>query len=205
MPVLHKYRNKEGHYILAGVQGRIVTYRLSTEGAQRLQDNSITDGAKFSWAILLELIRQGDAYTSISGADDEDLSGWTQLGLLFNIQENEPSAADSVPLCACGSMKGLHIAELADSKTATLLCDECRKTRRDQIDASVPIYLINTPSDLDTLLDRNDLAPDEAVITYRNLLNASLAAKWNNRVRSKVKATQAGFFDKPETEQQSLL
>lgn len=205
MPVLHKYRNKEGHYILAGVQGKIVTYRLSTEGTQRLQDNSITDGAKFSWAILLELIRQGDAYTSNSGADDEDLSGWTQLGLLFNIQDNEPSAADAVPLCACGSMESLHIAELANLKTATLLCDECRKIRRDQIDASVPIYLINTPADIDTLLVRNDLTPDDSVITYRDLLNTSLAAKWNNRVRPKVKATQAGFFDKPETEQQSLL
>lgn len=155
--------------------------------------------------MLLELIRQGDAYTSANGADDEDLSGWTQLGLLFNIEDNEPSAADAVPLCACGSMKGLHIAELADSKTATLLCDECRKTRRDRIDASVPIYLINTPADLDTLLVRNDLTPDESVITYRNLLNAILAAKWVGRVRSNVKAVQTGFFDNPETEQQSLL
>ncbi len=205
MPVLHKYRSKEGHYILAGVQGRIVTYRLSTAGALRLQDNNITDGAKFSWAVLLELIRQGDAYTSASGADDEDLSGWTQLGLLFNIQENEPSTADAVPLCACGSMEGLHIAELADSKTATLLCDVCRKTRRDRIDASVPIYLINTPADLDTLLVRNDLTPDGSAINYRNLLNASLAAKWDSRVRSKGKAVQAGFFNEPETEQRRLL
>jgi hypothetical protein len=61
MPVLHTYRSKEGHYILAGVNGRIVTYRLSSEGARRLQDSSITDGEKFSWAILLVLIRQGDA------------------------------------------------------------------------------------------------------------------------------------------------
>jgi len=35
--------------------------------------------------------------------------------------------------------------------------------------------------------------------------NASLAAKWYSRVRSKGKAVQAGFFDKPETEQQNLL
>lgn len=42
MPVLHTYRSKEGHYILAGVQGRIVTYRLSSDGASFLKDNSIT-------------------------------------------------------------------------------------------------------------------------------------------------------------------
>jgi hypothetical protein len=205
MPVLHKYRNKEGHYILAGVQGRIVTYRLSAEGARRLQDNSIIDGEKFSWAMLLELIRQGDAYTSSSGADDEDLSGWTQLGLLFNIQENEPSAAEAVPLCACGSMEGLHIAELTESKAATLLCDECRKTRRDQIDASVPIYMINTAPTLDHLLERSGLTPDDSVKAFRDLLNTSLAAKWQSRILPKGKTVQNELFEEPEKLQQSLL
>jgi len=205
MPVLHKYRSKEGHYVLAGVQGRIVTYRLSTDGAKRLQDNSITNGEKFSWQILLELIRQGDAYTSAPSADDEDLSGWTQLGLLFNIQENEPSAAEAVPLCACGSMEGLHIAELSDSKTATLLCDKCRKSRRNQIDASVPIYLINTPPLLDLLLERSGLKPDELVTTFRELLNSSLVAKWQSRILPKGKTVQGGLFEAPENPQQSLI
>ena len=123
MPVLHTYRSKEGHYILAGVNGRIVTYRLSSEGARRLQDSSINDGEKFSWAILLEFIRKGDAYTSNANADDEDLSGWTQLGLLFNIQENEPASSDLVPLCSCGSMENLHIVELSDTKTRPFQTD----------------------------------------------------------------------------------
>lgn len=205
MPVLHSYRNKEGHYILAGVNGKIVTYRLSTGGARRLQDNSITDGEKFSWAMLLELIRRGDAYTSNSGADDEDLSGWTQLGLLFNIQENEPSTADLVPLCSCGSMKGLHIAELADLKTASLLCDECRTSRRDQIDASVPIYMITTPPALDHLLERSRMTPDDSVTAYRDLLNSSLAAKWKSRIFPKGKTMQTSLFGEPEKPQQSLL
>jgi hypothetical protein len=205
MPVLHTYRSKEGHYILAGVNGRIVTYRLSSEGARRLQDNSITDGEKFTWAMLLELIRQGDAYTSNSGADDEDLSGWTQLGLLFNIQENEPTAADFVPLCSCGSMEGLHIAEFIKLKTASLLCNECRTSRRDQIDASVPIYMINTPPALDHLLERSGLTPDDSVSEYRELLNASLAAKWKSRILPKGKTVQTGLFEEPEKPQQSLL
>ena len=205
MPVLHTYRSKEGHYILAGVNGRIVTYRLSPEGARRLQESSITDGEKFSWAILLELIRQGDAYTSNAAEQDEDLSGWTQLGLLFNIQDNEPSSTDPVPLCSCGSMESLHISELADLQTASLLCDECRKTRRDQIDASVPIYMINTPPALDHLLERSKLTPDASVTAYRGLLNASLAAKWNDRVLPKGKTVQTGLFGDPEKTQQSLL
>jgi hypothetical protein len=205
MPVLHTYRSKEGHYILAGVNGRIVTYRLSTDGALRLQENSINDGAKFSWAILLELIRQGDAYTGNTGADDEDLSGWTQLGLLFNIPEHEPTKAEPVPLCACGSMEGLHVAELADSKTAVLLCDECRKARRDQIDASIPIYMINTPPTLDHLLERSGLTVDVSVAAYRELLNTNHAAIWKSRIRPKGKTMQAGLFEEPEEQQQTLL
>ncbi len=205
MPVLHTYRNKEGCYILAGVNGRIVTYRLSPEGVQSLLGNGINDNDKFSWQVLLELIRQGDAYTSNASTDDEDLSGWTQLGLLFNIQENEPTSSDLVPLCSCGSMENLHIAELADTKTASLLCDECRKSHRDQIDASVPIYMIITPPALDHLLERSGLSPDNSVTAYRELLNASLAAKWNDRLRPRGKSVQTGLFGEPEKEQQSLL
>ena len=205
MPVLHSYRNKEGSYILAGVKGRIVTYRLSSDGACLLKDNSITDGVKLSWAMLLELIRKGDAYTSNAGEADEDLSGWTQLGLFFNIQENEPTATDLVPLCTCGSLEGLHIVELAQLKTASLLCNECRISRRDQIDTSVPIYMINTPPTLDHMLERSGLTPDDSVTSYRELLNANLAAKWNGRIRPKGKTVQSGLFEEPEKPQQSLL
>ncbi len=205
MPVLHSYRNKEGSYVLAGVNGRIVTYRLSVDGAKRLDDNGISDNNKFSWQVLLELIRQGEAYTNNASPDDEDLSGWTQLGLIFNIQENEPTSSDLVPLCSCGSMENIHVAELANTKTASLLCDDCRKSRRDQIDASVPIYIINTPPVLDHILERSGLSPDDSVTAYRELLNASLAAKWNGRILPKNKTVQAGLFGEPEKEQQSLL
>jgi hypothetical protein len=203
VPVLHTYRKKEGYYVLAGVNGRIVTYRLSEGGAHQLLDHGIADGEKLSWAMLLELVRQGDAYTSKPGSDDEDLSGWTQLGL-FNIQENEPAAADPVPACPCGSMEGLHIVVYAESKDATLHCAECRESQRAMIDASVPIYLINTPSAYDTFLTRAEFIPDEYVTVYRNLLNANLSAKWNSKVRPKGKGKQTGLFEEPE-KQQSLL
>jgi len=204
VPVLHTYRKKEGHYILAGVNGRIVTYRLSQDGVKLLADNGINDSDKFSWQILLELIRQGEAYTSAPGADDEDLSGWTQLGL-FNIQDNEPAAADPVPLCACGSMDGLHIVEQIETKTAILLCDTCRRKRRDEIDASVPVYLITTSAALEHLLERSGLKPDQTVIAYGELLNLSHAAIWNGKAASKKKMVQAGLFSEAEVQQQSLL
>ena len=205
MPVLHTYRNKEGHYILAGVNGKIITYRLSNEGAHQLIENGINKGVKFPWSILLVLIRQGDAYTGHSGVDLDDVSGWSQLGLAFDIQEHEPTQDEPVPLCTCGSMEGLHIAELDDFKTASLLCTECRKSRRVQIDASVPVYMINTPPALDHLLERSGLSPDASVLKYRELLNLNLAAKWKSRIRPKGKAVQTGLFGEPEKRQQSLL
>jgi len=205
MPVLHSYRNKEGSYILAGVNGRIVTYRLSVDGAKRLNDNGITDNEKFSWQVLLELIRQGEAYTNAPGAEDEDLSGWTQLGLLFNIKENEPSAADPVPLCSCGSMTGLHIVELVEQQTATMLCQQCRISRRSEFDASVPIYLINTPAALDRLLDHSRTKADDSLYAFRKLLAIAHSAKWDLRVRARRTGIQSGLFEEPETEQQRLL
>lgn len=205
MPVLHTYRKKEGHYILAGVQGRIVTYRLSSEGVRFLHGNGINDSDKFSWQVLLELIRQGEAYTSTPGAEDEDLSGWTQLGLLFNVEENEPTATDPVPICACGSMTGLHIVELLEQKTATMLCQECRTTRRIEFDASIPIYMINTPAALDRLLDHSKIKADDSLSEFRELLTIAQSAKWDSRVRTVRTGVQSELFAEPETEQQSLL
>jgi len=205
MPVLHTYRNREGHYILAGVNGRIVTYKLCPEGVQRLRGNGINDNDKFSWQVLLELIRQGEAYTNAPGTEDEDLSGWTQLGLLVNIEENEPTATDPVPLCTCGSMNGLHIVELVEQQTATMLCQECRVTRRNEFDASIPIYMINTPATLDRLLDHSKIKADDSLSAFRELLNIALSAKWDSRVRSVRVGVQSELFAEPETEQQSLL
>jgi len=179
--------------------------RLSSEGARRLQDNSITDGEKFSWQVLLELIRQGDAYTNAPSAEDEDLSGWTQLGLLFNIEENEPTVTDPVPLCACGSTTGLHIVELLENKTATMLCQDCRVTRRNEFDASIPIYMINTPSALDKLLEHSKIKADDSLSVFRNLLNITLTAKWDSRSRTVRTGVQTELFAEPETDQQSLL
>ncbi len=202
---MHTYRNKEGHYVLAGVNGKIITYRLSNEGAQQLTQNGINTGVKFPWSNLLELIRQGDAYTGQSGVDGVDVSDWSQLGFVFDVEEHEPTKAEPVPLCACGSMEGLHIAEHEDSKTASLLCNECRKNRRNQIDASVPVYMINTPSALNNLLERSGLTPDDSVTKYRELLNMNLTAKWQSRMLPKAKAVQTGLFGEPEELQQSLL
>jgi hypothetical protein len=205
MPALRAYRSKEGHYALAGIKGRIVTYRLSPDGAKRLHDSGITDDGKFPWSLLLELIRQGDAFTGSGGGGDEDLSGWTQQGFAFDIPNHEPATTDPVPLCGCGSMEGLHVVGLSAGKTAIILCDACRTARLNDIEASVPIYPITTPTALERLLERDGLAPDDTVMAYRDLLSLNLVAKYRAKARPKGASVQNVLFPGPEEPQQSLL
>ncbi len=204
MPALRAYRSKEGHYALAGIKGRIVTYRLSPEGAKQLHDNGILDDGKFTWSLLLELIRQGDAFTSSSGGGDEDLSGWTQTGFNFDIPQHEPEKADSVPLCGCGSNVGLHIVDIAEMN-ASITCEACRAMRRNDINVSVPLYLVTTPMALERLLERSCLIPDGSVSDYMELLSSNLEAKYRARVRPKSKNVQSTLFPEPQDRQQSLL
>jgi hypothetical protein len=205
MPALRAYRSKEGHYALAGIKGRIVTYRLSLDGAKQLHDSGIADDGKFPWSLLLELIRQGDAFTGNSGGTDEDLSGWTQQGFVFDIPKHEPTASDPVPLCGCGSMEGLHVVGLAADKSALILCDACRTVRLNDIEASVPLYLITTPTALERLLERDGLTPDSTVTAYRDLLSLNLVAKYRAKVRPKGASVQNTLFPVPEEPQQRLL
>jgi hypothetical protein len=205
MPALRAYRSKEGHYALAGIKGRIVTYRLSPDGAKRLHDSGILDDCKFPWSLLLELIRQGDAFTGSGVGGDADLSGWTQQGFVFDIPNHEPAITDPVPLCGCGSMEGLHVVGLAAGKAAIILCDACRTARLNDIEASVPIYLITTPTALERLLERDGLTPDATVIAYRDLLSLNLVAKYRAKARPKGASVQNVLFPVPEEPQQRLL
>jgi hypothetical protein len=68
-----------------------------------------------------------------------------------------------------------------------------------------PSAIITTPPTLGHLLERCGLTPDKSVTTYRELLNASHAAKWNGRVHTKGRIVQTGLFEEPEKPQRSLL
>jgi hypothetical protein len=121
------------------------------------------------------------------------------------IPTHEPTAADPVPLCGCGSMEGLHIVGITTGKTALLLCDTCRTARLNDIEVSVPIYLITTPTALERLLERDGLAPDDTVMAYRDLLSLNLVAKYRAKARPKGASVQNVLFPGPEEPQQSLL
>lgn len=192
-----------GHTRYADIKGKIVTYRLSPEGAKSLHNSGVPDDGKFPWSMLLELIRSGDAFTG--NGSDVDLSGWTQTELPLFAAQHEPSPTDPVPLCGCSSPSGLHVVGLATKKTALILCDTCRANRHHDIDVSVPLYLITTPAALERLLERNGLSPDETVTAYRDLLSLNLVDKYRARVRPKRATNQEPLFPAPETPQGNLL
>jgi hypothetical protein len=205
MPVLHAYRSKEGHYVLAGVKGKIVTYRLSPEGVRRLHDSGYDDDANFKWALLLELIHGGHAYTGKIKDDEGPPGGWEQPELPLFISQHEPAPTDPVPCCACGSLEVLHIVGLASDHSARILCDACQTQHREYTAISVPIYMITTPAALERLLDRSGLTGDDTVASYRDLLSLNLEAKFRARVRPKRATVRNPLFPVPDEPQGSLL
>ncbi len=204
MPALRAYRSKEGHYALAGIKGKIVTYRLSPEGATRLHDNGIPDDGEFPWSMLLELIRHGEAFTG-SGAADVDLSGWTQTELPLFAAQHEPAPSDPVPCCSCGKLEELHIVGLSSTQSAHILCEACQTQHRNDTCVSVPLYLITAPAALERLLERAELSGDDTVSSYRDLLSLNLEARYRARIRSKRATVQNPLFPVPEEPQGSLL
>ena len=205
MPVLHAYRTKEGHYVLAGVKGKIVTYRLSPEGVQRLHDSGYDDDANFKWALLLELIHGGHAYTGKIKDDEDPLGGWEQPELPFFISQHEPAPTDPVPCCSCGKLEDLHIVGLASDHSARILCDACQVQHREHTTVSVPIYMITTPAALERLLERTGLTGDDTVASYRELLSINLEAKCRARIRPKRITVQPPLIPVPEGPQGSML
>ena len=76
--------------------------------------------------------------------------------------------------------------------------------RLSETNASVPLYLINTTVALDRVLERNQLAADQSIEAFRDLLNFKLAAKWEARAKARKDAkrpvAQIPLFVDPEKE-----
>ena len=67
MPILHKYVDQSGYYVKTNIKGNLVTFQLTKEGLSRLLQAGCDDKRKFPIQILLDLVRDGDAYTEGSG------------------------------------------------------------------------------------------------------------------------------------------
>ena len=180
MPVLYPYKKRPGHYALAGINGTIVTYRVTPEGVRRLADKGIQEREKFSWTVLLGLVSLGEASTGGTGGGDEDLSGWTQTGFLFDIPGDEPAANDLVPVCACGSVTDLHVTGTPEGEgtTGSLRCAVCRENDVVVPVFSIPLYLIPKTAQLARIITQEKVTPDDSLEGFRRLLDRQAREKW---------------------------
>ncbi len=72
MPVVHKYKNKNGFYIKSSTNGKIITYQVTTHGCDYLTSNGYGDNYEISINNLMRLKNSGYIYTKGSGPGDID-------------------------------------------------------------------------------------------------------------------------------------
>src|SRR4030067_1591680 len=130
MPVLHKYKEKDEHYILTSIKGNIVTFQLTAEGQKKLLSAGILPGKTFVRSLLLDLYRSGDAYTHGTGPGKGMVKvDPRQMELDFS---HDPEPESMFPSCAgCSSMGDLHLVEeiKGEEHRAIILCADCRSSK----------------------------------------------------------------------------
>jgi hypothetical protein len=203
MPVLHKYADKQNHYVLTTIRGNIITFQLTQKGETKLMDAGVKNSQTFGRALLLDLIRSGDAYTQGSGPGKIDANyDDRQMELDF---KDDPEPETMFPSCHdCSSLNDLHFVEIkgVESK-GSILCPSCRSKRSVEIDTSIPIFLL-TRSLLNQLLKKKNIEKlDDSVIAYQELLNAEFESKWDVFMKSKL--SQQRLFEKDQGKQSKLF
>jgi|WetSurSiteA1Bulk_404760.scaffolds.fasta_scaffold05106_3 hypothetical protein len=193
MPVLHKYKDKEGYYILTSIKGLVVTFQLTSEGLEKLITYGIEIGKKFPRALLLDLYRIGDAYTYGTGVE-ESLPKIEARQLEFDFSDDsEPESM--FPSCAnCSSLNDLHLVEMKEKDSrASILCADCRLKKSKSIDTSIPLSLVNRGT-LNFLLELKGIRHgDKAFSAYQDLLNAEFKNKWEKLAKTKKKIQKELF------------
>ena len=203
MPVLHKYTEKKGYYVLTSIKGNIITYQLTSEAQNKLIDAGIQPDQTFRRALLLDLIRTGDAYTLGTGPgiidSDKDIQ---QLQFDF---ADDPEPESMIPCChVCSSAIDLHLVEIKSViSEASILCPKCRTKKSGMIDTSIPLSLVSRVL-LNRLLKEKSMEKvDDSVIAYQKLLNTEFKSKWETLKTSKP--TQERLFSKDGGKQKTLL
>ena len=208
MPVLHKYIDKIGYYVLTSIHKAMVTFQLTPKGEERLLSSGIRDKETFNRGLLLDLYRSGDAYTHGTGPGEEILKGDPRQ-LEFDFKD-DPDPESLFPTCAhCSSPIGLHLVEVKeDGHTASILCIDCRLPKLTAIDTSIPLQLVNR-SVLNHILEIKRIEKiDPSVNAFRELLNIQFQAKWDELAKTKSKKKsmkQERLFDQPDNKQGKLV
>ena len=177
MPVLHKYKDKPGHYILTSIGGNIITFHLTLEGYNKILKVGIAPEQPFGRALLLDLYRSGEVFTYGSGPS-EVIDG-RQMALDFS---DDPDSEKMFPSCAsCSSLQDLHLVEVkAKDNLASILCEECRSKKIATFDTSIPLTLVSRAI-LNTFITMKGIKKIDASVTaYKELLDAEFESKWDS-------------------------
>lgn len=203
MPVLHKYTDRKGYYILTSIKGNIITFQLTKEGESKLIDANVENSQTFGRAILLDLVRTGNAYTQGSGPRKIN-TDYDERQMEFDFKD-DPDPETMFPSChGCSSLNDLHLVEIKGVESqGSILCEECRTKKSGAIDTSIPLFLVSR-SLLKRLLNEKSIEKlDDSVITYQQLLNAEFESKWETFLKSK--SSQQRLFEKDHGNQSELF
>jgi hypothetical protein len=203
MPVLHKYADRDGYYVLTSIRGNIITYQLTDEGQAKLMDAGIEPDIPFERALLLDMVRSGEAFTGGSGPGTID-SGFADLQVQLDLF-NDTHPETLFPSCnECSSCHDLHIVEIkGDGSQASILCTKCRVEKAANIDTSIPLFLVSRGV-LTRLLNKKDIQDlDSSVKSYQELLDAEFESKWEAHL--KPSSVQQPLFRKDSGNQKDLF
>ena len=193
MPVLHKYKDKPGYYILTSIKGNIITFHLTPEGHSKILKAGVTPKQPFGRAILLDLYRSGEVFTYGSGPGEVIgvVIDECQTELDFS---NDPDSEKMFPSCAsCPSIQDLHLVEvIAKDHLASILCGECRSKKVDTFDTSIPLTLVSRAILNRFIAMKGIKKIDASVTAYKELLDAEFESKWDAYKRGKP---EQGVFD----------
>ena len=185
MPILHQCVEESAHYVWTKVKGGIVTFHLTAGGLERLQSVGVKAGMTFPRWLLLDLYRSGDVYT------DNGRAQGIEAGILLPGEVDLPTDPDPetlFPSCStCGSLDNLHLVEIRlDGPQLAILCPDCRTSRVERIDSSVPLPLV-TRAMLSRLKEIKGIRKsDAAVRAHGELLERKFAKKWEALKRIKL-------------------
>jgi hypothetical protein len=193
MPVLHRYKDKLGYYILTSIKGNIITFHLTPEGHSKILKAGVTPERPFGRALLLDLYRSGEVFTYGSGPGEVIgiVVDECQTELDFS---NDPDSEKMFPSCAsCSSIQDLHLVEvIAKDHLASILCGECRSKKVDTFDTSIPLTLVSRAI-LNRLIAMKEINKIDASVTaYKELLEAEFESKWDAYKKGKP---EQGVFD----------
>jgi len=198
MPTLHAYTDGSGFYAKANLNGRVVTFQLTSTATQRLSSAGLADGSRLPGKLLLALIQSGDAFTGAGTAADDP----NQVALPFG--EGDLDVDGLLPRCEeTGGHIDLHLVVLDDGlgggrKRARLLALEPRHVLRKQTTLSVPMAALSWRA-LEQLVASGKVPADaKVVVTLRRWFDHQLASAWDELAKLRAARQEGLAFDRAD-------